>query len=319
MTKEPNCSEPGIRTYTCGSCGATRTETIGAGAHRYETVITEATCSKGGFTTHTCALCGDSYVDGKTEPLGHAWNGGTMTTEPSCVQSGEKTFRCTRCNAVKTAAVQATGHKWDEGKVTKNATCTESGQAVYTCACGATKTAAVPALGHAWDKGEVAKAATRTEDGVKKVSCTRSGCGKTETQTIPALGHDYETVIAESSCTANGGATYTCAACGDSYTEGGGEAAGHVWDEGEVTAEATCTEAGEKTITCTVCGETQTEEIPKTGHRFEDGVCENCGEAEAVQEEPAEEETGGMNSAFIMFVIMIAVIALVLYRLKIFK
>ena len=47
--------------------------------------MTEPTCTEGGFTTHTCSACGDSYTDGETEALGHAWKG----------------TGCTRCDAVR--------------------------------------------------------------------------------------------------------------------------------------------------------------------------------------------------------------------------
>ena len=51
--------------------------------------------------------------------------------------------------------------------------------------------------------------------------------------------HVYESVVTEPTCTADGSATYTCTACGDSYTETVA-ATGHSYSDG----------------TCTVCGET---------------------------------------------------------------
>lgn len=48
-------------------------------------------------------------------------------------------------------------------------------------------------------------------------------------------------------------------------------------EEGKTTKEPTCTESGEKTITCKECGASKTEEIPATGHHFENGVCTECG------------------------------------------
>lgn len=50
----------------------------------------------------------------------------------------------------------------------------------------------------------------------------------------------------------------------------------HTWNDGVVTTPATCTAAGVKTYTCTVCGATKTEEIPATGHNYNNGVCSNC-------------------------------------------
>ena len=68
-----------------------------------------------------------------------------------------------------------------------------------------------------------------------------------------------------------------------------------------VTKEPTCTEAGEKTYTCD-CGDSYTEEIPATGHHYENGECTNCGEkdpnyhthsyTETVTKEPTCTEAG---------------------------
>ena len=51
--------------------------------------------------------------------------------------------------------------------------------------------------------------------------------------------------------------------CGHEVVSGKAE---HTWNGGEVTTAATCGAAGEKTYTCTVCLATKTEEIPATGH-----------------------------------------------------
>lgn len=52
----------------------------------------------------------------------------------------------------------------------------------------------------------------------------------------------------------------------------------HVWDEGKTTKEPTCLEKGEITYTCTICSETRKEDIAETGHKYENGICINCGE-----------------------------------------
>jgi len=69
----------------------------------------------------------------------------------------------------------------------------------------------------------------------------------------------------------------------------------------EITKEPTCTETGEKTYICD-CGDSYTEEIPATGHHFEDGTCIDCGEkdsdihvhnyVEKITKEPTCTETG---------------------------
>ena len=72
--------------------------------HSYKDVVTAPTCTEKGYTTHTCA-CGDSYVDTYVDALGHAWDNGKVTKEPTETETGVKTFTCTRCNETKTESI----------------------------------------------------------------------------------------------------------------------------------------------------------------------------------------------------------------------
>ena len=76
--------------------------------HSYKDVVTAPTCTEKGYTTHTCA-CGDSYVDTYVDALGHAWDEGKVTKEPTETETGVKTFTCTRCGETKTEVIPATG------------------------------------------------------------------------------------------------------------------------------------------------------------------------------------------------------------------
>ena len=76
--------------------------------HDYAVTVTAPTCTAKGYTTHTCA-CGDSYVDTYVDALGHAWDNGKVTKEPTETESGVKTFTCTRCGETKTETIPATG------------------------------------------------------------------------------------------------------------------------------------------------------------------------------------------------------------------
>ena len=76
--------------------------------HSYDAVVTAPTCTEKGYTTHTCA-CGDSYVDTYVDALGHAWDEGKVTKEPTETETGVKTFTCTRCGETKTETIPATG------------------------------------------------------------------------------------------------------------------------------------------------------------------------------------------------------------------
>ena len=72
--------------------------------HSYKDVVTAPTCTEKGYTTHTCA-CGDSYVDAYVDALGHAWDNGKVTKEPTATETGIRTYACTRCNETKTESI----------------------------------------------------------------------------------------------------------------------------------------------------------------------------------------------------------------------
>ena len=59
VTEEPTCTEPGVKTYTCMTCGATKTETIPALGHAWGAYIVTKHAVNGddGEKTHTCTRC----------------------------------------------------------------------------------------------------------------------------------------------------------------------------------------------------------------------------------------------------------------------
>jgi hypothetical protein len=59
VTKEPTCTEAGVKTYTCTTCGATKTEAIAALGHVWGayTVIEHAVNGNDGEKTRTCSRC----------------------------------------------------------------------------------------------------------------------------------------------------------------------------------------------------------------------------------------------------------------------
>ena len=97
-------------------------------------------------------------------------------------------------------------------------------------------------------------APTCTEAG--SITYTCAACGDSYTQTVPALGHDYRSVVTAPTCTEDGYTTHTCERCGDSYTDAVIAAPGHDY---------TCTKDGDTlTYTCTRCGDAYTEELIPT-------------------------------------------------------
>ena len=236
VTKAANCTEKGIRTYTCQSCSITRTEDIPALGHK---IVTDA------------AVAATCETDGKTEGS-----------------------HCSVCGTVLTAqkTVKATGHDWDEGKITKAATCEEKGVKTYTCrTCKKTRTEDVPALGHQ-AVTDAAVAATCETDG-KTEGSHCSVCGKVlvKQETVKATGHKPVTDAAVAATCETDGKTEGshCSVCGKVLTEQKTiPAFGHTWDTGKITKEAACETKGVKTYTCETCKKTRTEEIPALGHKF---------------------------------------------------
>ena len=153
VTTEPTETTPGVRTFTCAVCGATRTETIPAtGEHTF--VFTKniaPTCTTEGYDLYTCSGCGATEKRNSKPALGHKWDNGTVTTEPTETTPGVRTYTCTVCGQTKNETIPATGahtHVWDNGTVTIAPTETTPGVRTFTCAvCGATKNEIIPATG----------------------------------------------------------------------------------------------------------------------------------------------------------------------------
>ena len=154
--------------------------------HYYTATVTAPTCTAKGYTTHTCA-CGDSYVDTYTDALGHAWDNGKVTKQPTEAETGVKTFTCTRCGETKTETIPKLTHEHSYKAVVTAPTCTEKGYTTHTCACGDSyMDSYVLPLGHDWGSGKVTKEPTATENGIKTYICAR--CGEIKTEVIPAGG-----------------------------------------------------------------------------------------------------------------------------------
>ena len=110
-TSAPSCTEAGEETRSCSRCDETETRPVDALGHDYSVVtVTEPNCTEAGYTTHKCSRCEDSYTDTPVEPLGHAWDEGVVTTEPTEQSTGVKTFTCTRCGAVREEEIPQLEH-----------------------------------------------------------------------------------------------------------------------------------------------------------------------------------------------------------------
>ena len=153
VTTEPTEKDPGVMTYTCVICGMTKTSPIPAtGEHTF--VFTKniaPACTTEGYDLYTCSDCGATEKRNVKPALGHKWDNGKVTTEPTEKDPGVMTYTCVICGAIKTEVIPATGphiHDWDDGVVTTEPTETTPGIRTYTCkSCGKTKTEVIPATG----------------------------------------------------------------------------------------------------------------------------------------------------------------------------
>ena len=142
ITKEPTCKEEGEKTFTCSICGNTKTEKVSTTDHQHMEIRNQKnpTCKEAGYSGDTyCADCGVKISSGKTiaKTKNHNWDGGVITTEPTCTERGEKTFTCTICGNTDTKKVNATGHSYGAYKVVKEPTNKRKGLKSKTCSvCG---------------------------------------------------------------------------------------------------------------------------------------------------------------------------------------
>ncbi len=121
VVQTANCKQDGIDKHICKRCGYEETKTTKGG----HIIDPKATCLEEGF----CKICGAVCE----APLGHDWDAGTVTTQPTCTETGIKTFICKRDSShTKTAVVPALGHNYVQISFEPQG-CTNPGQQVMQC------------------------------------------------------------------------------------------------------------------------------------------------------------------------------------------
>ena len=83
--------------------------------HAHTIVIDKAvapTCTEQGLSEGKhCSVCDEVILAQKPVPaLGHAYDKGVVTKEPTATEKGEKTYTCTRCKQTKKEAIPVTGN-----------------------------------------------------------------------------------------------------------------------------------------------------------------------------------------------------------------
>ena len=252
---------------------------------------------KEGNTTLTASLYGLTITDMPTitvHECDNHWNDGEITTEPTCIKEGIKTFTCTICGDTKTETISkaADKHLHSEIRDKKDATCKDEGYTgdTYCTDCGkkiSSGQTIAKTDNHNWNTGEITTSPTCKDTGVKTFTCTI--CGNTKTETVKKTTKHLHTEIRnkkDATCKDEGytGDTY-CTDCGKKISLGQTVAKtnNHSYDDGKITTAPTCTKKGTKTFTCTVCGNTKTETVKATGHQHteirnkKDATCKEKG------------------------------------------
>lgn len=262
VTKQPTCTEAGTKTYTCTSCGKTKTTEIAATGHQHTEIRNkkDATCKEEGYTGDTyCTDCGAKVSSGQAiAKIDHTWDNGKVTTEATCEHTGVRTYTCSVCGETKKEEILKTDHTYDDGTVTKKPTCIETGIKTYTCTvCQKTKTEEIPATGHQHTEIRDKKEATCTETGYTgDTYCKDCGTKLSSGEVISKKAHDYEVKDRQKpTCTTDGYVLSVCKACGDEKQEVL-PATGHQHTEIRNKKEATCKAEGYTgDMYCKDCGE----------------------------------------------------------------
>ena len=111
VTQAPTCTEDGVKTFTCATCGTTKTEAIAATGHtEVEIPAVAATCTTAGSTAGTkCSVCGEILVAPETiDALGHVEKTTVTRVEPTFDAEGSVTtvVTCERCGEELSTSVE---------------------------------------------------------------------------------------------------------------------------------------------------------------------------------------------------------------------
>lgn len=263
VTKEPTCTEEGVKTYTCKICGEEKEEAIFPIDHAYGpgNVEKQATCLQDGLVVYECTRCGNKKEE--TIPkTAHEFNAATFsdTSDPlnvkyykTCKLCGSYVYTDSQGNILDENAVNAPTQN-----TSNNTNNTSSDKAIENCKAG---------------KHDYAEVGTRTEP-----TCTTEGkvtyacriCGNEKTEVLPKKEHNNEEITVESTCEKQGTVTVKCKDCGYITSTKYLDLKDHTFGDAVVIEEGNCSSSRIVRYTCTVCGYTKDENKGTTDdHNYE--------------------------------------------------
>ena len=268
VTKEPDCTEKGEKTFTCTVCSTTKKEDIKELGHQY-TVPKEhkdVTCTEDGYDIFQCSRCDATEKRNIVKATEHHYN--DTVVAPTCTEGGYTLHTCVNGDdEYKDSYTDALGHQYTVLKEHKDATCTENGYDIFQCSrCDATeKRNEAEASGHKWSPVKVD--ATCTTDGYTEEVCETCGAVQNHVD-IKADGHHYVDTVVAPTCTEGGYTLHTCVNGDDEYKDAYTEAAGHHYVD--TVVEPTCTEGGYTVHTCDKGDDSYTDKTAPLGHEMGD-------------------------------------------------
>lgn len=269
VTKSATCTENGVKTFTCTAdgCEAKTTEVIPGTGHTLSTTVNEATCKAAGSVVTKCASCDYSVekpLEQKPHTISVSYAYPSCSSEGYVKEACDK---CDYEKIIST--IPALGHSYTgDETVINGATCLEKGEKTVKCSrCDATTTVEIPATGHNYVATETVPA-TCTESGYILRACDNKDCEASYKElTSNPNGHTWKTTAeseTEATCEADGVAVYKCQFC-EATNEVITPKFGHSWGEWSITKAPTATDEGEQTRTCIRGGCKETVAIPALG------------------------------------------------------
>lgn len=198
--------------------------------HAYqETVTTEPTCTETGLQTRVCSHCQHSYAV-LMDPIAHNYDTGVVTEEPTCTHTGIRLLSCVSCGDQMAQSIEKTAHIASDAVYVQEANCTHEGSLSTTCSqCNIMFVTEILPVNHDHDLQETV---------VKEATCEEAGegvlqcsrCDYSESCTYEKLSHNLVLKSrTEARCNRHGYETTVCVECGAWFTTDLGSG-NHKWE-----------------------------------------------------------------------------------------